>query len=112
MESKAFVLLLKLLADETRIRIIHLLTAQELTVSDLCAVLEMSQPSVSRHLIKLRLSGIVNDVRQGNFVYYSLNEENQEYMTIIHPIIKQFMTLELPQNDLESATSLQTDQEN
>jgi len=107
MESKEFVMLLKLLADETRIRIIHLLSQRELTVSDLCAALEMRQPSVSRHLIKLRLSGIVNDVRQGSFVYYSLNGANEEYMAIIKPIIKRFMGLERPQSDMENISNLE-----
>lgn len=101
MELKEFIQLLKILADETRIRILHLLTHQELPVSELCAVLEMNQSAVSKHLIKLRLLGVVRDVRDGNFIYYSLNEDKEESLKIIHFLISEFERIEMFQQDVK-----------
>ena len=64
--------LFKALSDETRLRILALLTAGELCVCDLMAVLELPQSTVSRHLAYLRNSGLVEDRRQGIWMYYRL----------------------------------------
>ncbi len=68
---------LKACADDTRLRIISLLREKELTVKEMCAALSASQPTVSKHLSRLRLLKIVYDHRQGNQVYYALNQ-NQD----------------------------------
>ena len=47
------------LADPTRARIVHVLEGQELTVSDICAVLQLPQSTVSRHLKLLAGDGWV-----------------------------------------------------
>ena len=62
----------KTLADETRLRILVLLTCGELCVCDLMAALELPQSTVSRHLATLRNAGLVEDRRQGVWVYYRL----------------------------------------
>jgi ArsR family transcriptional regulator len=64
--------LFKALSDETRLRILALLTAGELCVCDLMAVLELPQSTVSRHLAYLRNAGLVEDRRQGVWMYYRL----------------------------------------
>ena len=64
--------ILKSFADDTRLRIINLLKHKELSVSELCFILDVSQPSLSKHLSRLRLTGIVSDRREGMSVYYSL----------------------------------------
>jgi ArsR family transcriptional regulator len=64
--------LFKALSDETRLRILALLTAGELCVCDLMAVLELPQSTVSRHLAYLRNTGLVEDRRQGVWMYYRL----------------------------------------
>ena len=67
------VTLFKALADETRLQILALLlTAGELCVCDLIAVLQLPQSTVSRHLAYLRKSGWVSDRRCGPWMYYSL----------------------------------------
>ncbi|MFH1771884.1 MAG: metalloregulator ArsR/SmtB family transcription factor [Candidatus Omnitrophota bacterium] len=66
---------LKGFGDDSRLRIINLLSHKELTVNEICAVLEMNQPSVSKNLVKLRMLKIVNDRRDGNFIYYSHNDD-------------------------------------
>jgi len=60
-------------ADETRLRILHLLGgASELCVSDLVSIVGASQPKISRHLAYLRAAGLVRDRKAGLNVYYRL----------------------------------------
>ncbi len=67
--------LLKALADTTRLRILRLLTAEELSVHELVKILQAPQPSVSRHLAILRNAELVVDRRAGARVYYSVSEK-------------------------------------
>jgi ArsR family transcriptional regulator len=64
--------LLKALADETRLRILHLLAQEELSGSDLMEILNMGQSRVSTHLALLREVGIVVDRRHGRRTLHSL----------------------------------------
>ena len=64
--------ILKSFADDTRLRIINLLNHKELSVSELCVILDAGQSSLSKHLGRLRLTGVVSDRREGMSVYYSL----------------------------------------
>ncbi len=70
MEIKKARQILKSLADDTRLRIVNLLEKQELTVNELCLLLDKKQPNVSKHLTRLRLTEIVRDRRSGNKVFY------------------------------------------
>ena len=57
--------LFKILADETRLGIVLLLSELgELCVCDLCTALAQSQPKISRHLALLRESGLLLDRKQ------------------------------------------------
>ncbi len=70
----------KLLSDETRVRCLMLIVRQEcLSVGELTQALQESQPKISRHLAQLRSSGILTDVRQGQWVFYSINPELPEW---------------------------------
>ena len=62
----------KACADETRLRLLVLLTERELCVCELVDVLEMPQGKISRHLAVLRRAGLVADRRDGTWIYYSL----------------------------------------
>ena len=65
-----------LLADDTRLRILHLLLdGESLCVCELTAVLGLSQPKISRHLAALRAAGVVLDQRRGTWAYYQLHPE-------------------------------------
>jgi ArsR family transcriptional regulator len=63
---------LKALADATRLRILALLSREELSVGELCAILGLTQSRASGHLGVLRDAGLVRDRRQGTSVFYSL----------------------------------------
>lgn len=65
----------RLMADETRFRIMVLLKQSELCVCQLSGILGLSQPKVSKHLARLRDSSIVIVDRRERFVYYSLKNE-------------------------------------
>ncbi len=67
--------LFKALSDETRLRILALLAEGELCVCDLMATLELPQSTVSRHLAYLRNTELVEDRRQGVWMYYRLAEK-------------------------------------
>jgi ArsR family transcriptional regulator len=60
------------LADPTRSRMLLLLEKQELTVSELCSVLQMPQSSVSRHLKTLADDRWVTSRRDGTSRFYSM----------------------------------------
>jgi ArsR family transcriptional regulator len=62
----------RLLSDSTRIRLLLLLDREELSVAELSAITQLAQPRVSTHLAKLKEAGLVNDRRQGVFVYYRM----------------------------------------
>jgi ArsR family transcriptional regulator len=64
------------LADPTRCRMLLLLEKQELTVSELCAVLQMPQSSVSRHLKTLADDRWVASRRDGTSRFYSMAVED------------------------------------
>lgn len=62
------------LSNEVRLRCLILMQLEgELCVCELIHSLGLSQPMISRHLALLRDSGLVNDRRSGQWVYYSIN---------------------------------------
>ncbi len=67
-----FVLVMKAAGDPMRARIIKLLEAGELRVSDLTAALGASQSTVSSHLSVLKKAGLVESRKDSRWVYYSL----------------------------------------
>ncbi|MGE8203398.1 ArsR/SmtB family transcription factor [Heyndrickxia sp. NPDC080065] len=75
-------LIFKLLGDKTRLTIIALLMERELCVCEFQEVFDMSQPSISQHLRKLKDAGLVKEARKGQWVYYSLNNNSDFYSLI------------------------------
>ena len=63
-------------ADSTRIRIICAIQDGELTVSDICSALEMSQPAISHQLRILKDARIVRSRRDGRNILYSLDDSH------------------------------------
>ena len=72
---------LKALADPTRLRILEMLSREELVVRELTQVLGMAQSRVSGHLAVLREADLVRDRRQGTSAYYSLAPESDAVAT-------------------------------
>ena len=67
--------LLRLLGDETRLRLLRLLSREALNVSELTSILGVAQSGVSRHLGLLREAGLVAEQRAGTFSWYRLAPE-------------------------------------
>ena len=68
--------LFKVLADETRTKILYLLAYQELCTCDMAELLEMSLPAVSHHLRLLKAMRLVKYRREGKQVFYSLDDDH------------------------------------
>ena len=65
------------LADPTRLRIIALLRAMELSVGELAQVLGQSQPRVSRHVKILIDAGLAERRKEGSWVFLSVGESDK-----------------------------------
>ncbi|ARN74118.1 metalloregulator ArsR/SmtB family transcription factor [Oceanicoccus sagamiensis] len=64
----------KCLADDTRLKSLLLIAREkELCVCELTEALQVSQPKVSRHLAQLRECGLLEDRREGQWIFYSLS---------------------------------------
>jgi ArsR family transcriptional regulator len=66
---------LRLLADPTRLRLLHLLQREELTVAEVQEILGMGQSRISSHLSQLKAAQLVRDRRAGKNIFYALRED-------------------------------------
>src|SRR4051812_33406532 len=76
MEQAQFQILLnflKVLANESRLKLLGLVAERERSVGDLAALLELTEPTVSHHLAKLTELDLVRMRAQGTTHYYTLN---------------------------------------
>lgn len=64
--------LFRALADPTRLRLINLMSTQEICVCYFTEVIGAPQPKISRHLAYLRRAGLVAARRQGKWMHYRL----------------------------------------
>jgi len=65
----------KAMADESRLKIIGLLSTAEHSVQQLASMLELKEPTVSHHLAVLKQLNLVRLRADGNFRWYRLNDE-------------------------------------
>lgn len=72
MASGQTVEMLRAAGEPTRLRILSLLGSEELSVLELCRILDQSQPRVSRHLKLLAEAGLVERFPDGAWVFYRL----------------------------------------
>lgn len=72
---KTHALIYKAYCDENRLKIIDVLTLGEHCACDLLEQLTIGQSTLSHHMKILVESGIVNQRKNGKWVYYSLNDE-------------------------------------
>ena len=66
------------LGDETRLRIVALLSHGELCVCHLEKALDLNQPNASRQLGILKSAGVVDSHREGTWVYYAITAQDHE----------------------------------
>jgi ArsR family transcriptional regulator, arsenate/arsenite/antimonite-responsive transcriptional repressor len=71
--------ILKLLGDKTRLTMMRLLLEHDCCVCELVEVFQMSQPAISQHLRKLRDVGFVKETRKGQWMFYSINRDHENF---------------------------------
>ncbi|HLI90235.1 MAG TPA: metalloregulator ArsR/SmtB family transcription factor [Ktedonobacteraceae bacterium] len=74
-EFEALLQFFKVLADETRLRLLGILASGERSVEELAALLQLRAPTVSHHLARLKELDLVGMRSDGNTHYYWLNAE-------------------------------------
>jgi len=77
----------KALNDPARREILKMLQKQDMTAGEIASKFEMTAPSISHHLDKLKRAGLVTTIKQGQFIHYSINT------TIIDDILQYILTL-------------------
>ena len=80
--------LFKALNDSTRREILQLLKGKDLTAGEIADQFNISKPSISHHLDLLRQAGLVVSVKEGQFIYYSLNT------TVMDEMLKWIISLQ------------------
>ncbi|MFZ4450545.1 ArsR/SmtB family transcription factor [Salibacterium aidingense] len=93
--------ILKLLGDKTRLTMVALLMEGECCVCEFTEIFNMSQPSISQHLRKLRDAGVVLETRRGQWVFYSLNTDNELY-PLVESVLNQIPSQKEKLEDLEN----------
>ncbi|MEP7255849.1 MAG: autorepressor SdpR family transcription factor [Ferruginibacter sp.] len=79
--------LFKALNDNTRREILELLKNGDLTAGEIANKFVISKPSISHHLDLLKQAGLVQSMKEGQYIYYSLNT------TVMDEIVKWFVEL-------------------
>lgn len=84
-------ILLRTLADRTRLRLLNLLRDREVCVCYFVHVLKTSQPKISRHLAYLRRSGLVAARREGLWMHYRvITPGNEAVARVLYQVIAAF----------------------
>ncbi len=77
--------LFKALNDPTRREILEILKDGDLTAGDIADKFNISKPSISHHLDLLKQAELVTSLKEGQFIYYSLNT------TVMDEMLKWFI---------------------
>lgn len=93
MDAKRVSACMKTLGDPTRLMMMKLLSSADYCVCQFVDMFEMSQPSISQHLKKLKIADYVKEERRGQWRYFSLNASCPE-----HELIKLILQ-QIPDSD-------------
>ena len=79
------------LADRTRLRLLNLMSGQEVCVCYFVEILGLPQSTISRHLAYMRRAGLVQSRREGQWMHYRLAELKQaSVQAILREVLKSF----------------------
>lgn len=82
----------KALSDTNRLRILKMLDQRPLCVCEITEVLNLATSTVSKHLSLLREADFIKDEKEGKWVNYYLNrEQNNEYVRRLLPLIQTWL---------------------
>ncbi len=100
--------LFKALNDPTRRQMLDLLRERDLTAGEIADSFAMTKPSISHHLDLLRQAGLVESIKQGQFITYSLNttvlDELLAWLMKLNPVST---STSKPQHDHEKEPDIQ-----
>src|SRR6201994_3965846 len=102
MAAPSIVKSLRVLGDPTRLRMLLLLSREELSVAELQEILSMGQSSISTHLAQLKHAGLVEDRRAGKNIWYR-SKTNGEVVSKLLSLLQQ-APQELPEAQHDQAS--------
>ena len=107
MERADFVEALKVLSDETRIRILKILEKRSAYLCQITAILGFSPSTVSTHLSKLKQFGFVKDKKEGVKVLFSLSSpEDKQLSTVQKAVLEAAENWDVVKADFEKMREL------
>ena len=87
------------LSDKTRLRLLALMADGEVPVGFLADKLGESQPKISRHLAYLRTAGLVSTRRDGKWVYYGIESQDDASVTrVLDATLRSILADDAPRN--------------
>ena len=99
---------IKALGDENRLRILNILRYGKLCVCEIEHILDITQSNASRHLTKLKESGIIENEKNAKWVYYKINEDTMEKFKFLKSLLLvELCTLKAFKNDLDNLNKYQ-----
>ncbi|MDD4407197.1 MAG: metalloregulator ArsR/SmtB family transcription factor [Bacilli bacterium] len=75
-----YALIFKTLGDATRLKILSMLSNEELCACKILEAFDITQPTLSYHMKMLTDIGLVNAVKDGSWVIYSINKKRKKEM--------------------------------
>ena len=84
-----YIPLFKALSDETRLKIIQMLTCESMCANSILECFSMTQPSLSYHMKILTQSGLVRAKRHGGFTIYSIDSAR---LKLAKALLEEFLT--------------------
>ena len=80
---------LKALADETRLRMLDLLSqhGDSLCVCEITEQFDLRQPTISHHLRLLREAALIRGEKRGTWMYYSATDEGRRCMSLVRTLV-------------------------
>jgi len=98
----------KSLSEDTRLRMLALLLNGELCVCDIESVLQISQANASRHLSKMKITGILTSRKTAQWVYYAINQAfANEHPEIIESLRAEFRKYPVYKSDMKTLIKIQ-----
>jgi len=79
----------KSLGDENRLRIVNILLYGEFCVCEIEQILKLTQSNASRHLNRLKMSGIIESRKRAQWIHYKINPKFVKENDLLLNYIKQ-----------------------
>ena len=92
---KNFLRIMKSLSDGTRVRIMRLLVSAgiPLCICEIVDALGLRQYHVSRHMKELKIAGLVQEQREGRYIFYSLNKPDSRNARTHEMVLRTVLSL-------------------